>query len=180
MIGMVRYLKASERDVYEEEQVLNVTRALLDGNEHLRSFKLMMVHNKNIQTFEAVLKHLEIEEEGLKAYAHSNVPFVAKGNGSKDNKPYRSKKPKKGLCPPRNSCSKGSVAKNQKAKGNGEKGIARVKCYNYGKKGHYAQDYPKLAKVLISNKIPSCMFISIHLLLTIFLNRLYTRGQPST
>jgi len=39
-----------------------------------------MAHNKNIQMFEAILKHLKMEEEHLKAYTPSNVAFVAKGN----------------------------------------------------------------------------------------------------
>jgi len=42
------------------------------------------------------------------------------------------------------------IAKKQKAKGNGEKNIAHVKCYNCVKKCHYTRDCPEPQKVLFS------------------------------
>jgi len=47
------------------------------------------------------------------------------------------------------------MAKKQKAKANGVKSIARVKCYNCGKKGHYAWDCPEPSKVPFPTKTPN-------------------------
>jgi len=58
-----------------------------------------MPHNENIQTFEAISKHLEMEEERIKAYTLSNVAFVAKGSRLKGNMPYHGKKPCHGKKP---------------------------------------------------------------------------------
>ena len=62
MGGILRDLKAVSQDVPEEEQVLNVIRALPD-TEHWQSFSLIMVHNKSIKTFEAISEDLKMEDE---------------------------------------------------------------------------------------------------------------------
>jgi len=40
-----------------------------------------MMHNENIQTIDTVSKHLEMEEERLKAYAPSTMATIAKETG---------------------------------------------------------------------------------------------------
>jgi len=91
-----------------------VIRALPNDNEHWKSFKVFMAHSEHIKTFEAISKHLEMEEERLKLYAPPSMAFVAKGLGPKHRKSYRGKKPKKGLCPPQNYRSNDGTAKKYK------------------------------------------------------------------
>jgi len=96
-----------------------------------------MTHSEHIKTFAAISKHLKMEEECLKLYAPPSVASVAKESGPKGRKPYCGKKPKKGPRLPQNSCFNCGTAKKHKAKGNGAKNMARVNCYNCGKKGHF-------------------------------------------
>ena len=77
------------------------------------------------------------------------MAFVAKECGPRSKTPYRGKKPKKDPQPSQNSHSKCGYAKKHKAKSTGAKAMARVKCYNYGKKGRFARDCPESAKVPI-------------------------------
>lgn len=122
---------------------------------------MCMAHSEHINTFEAIFKHFEMEEEHLKVYAPSSMAFVAKGLGPKGRKPYRGKKPKKGPHPPHNSRSNAGTAKKHKSKGNGAKDMARVKRYNSGKKGHFARDCPEPAKVPTSTKTPE-LYVCSH------------------
>ena len=45
--------------------------------------------------------------------------------------------------------------KKQKAKANEDKSIARVKCYNCGRKEHYTWDSPEPSKVSFPTKTPN-------------------------
>jgi len=60
--AMVRDLKPAGQEVFEEEQVLHVIRALPNDNEHWKSFKVIITHNEHIKTFEAISKHFEMEK----------------------------------------------------------------------------------------------------------------------
>ena len=102
-----------------------------------------------------------MEEERIKMYAPPSVAFIAKGSGPRGRKPYSGKKPKKGPHPSQKSRSNGGTAKKHKAKGNGAKDMARVKCYNFGRKGHFARDYSEPAKVPLSTKTPE-LYICSH------------------
>ena len=89
-----------------------------------------MEHNKNIKTFKAILKHLEMEDEHQKSLRPSSTTFITKGSKPKGKWPFHVKQAKKDPCAPQNSQPKNDIAMKQKAKGNGEKNIACVKCCN--------------------------------------------------
>ena len=120
-----------------------------------------MTHCEHIKTFEAISKHLEMEEEHLKLYTTPSVAFVAKGSGPKGRKRYRGEKPKKGPYPPQNSRSNDSTGKKHKAKGNRGKDMARVKCYKCEKKSHFARDCPEPANIPTSTKTPK-LYVCSH------------------
>jgi len=120
-----------------------------------------MTHNENIKTFEAISKHLEMEEDHIHIYAPPNVAFITKGCGPRGKKPNCGKKPKKGPHPSQNSRPKGGYAKKHKANSTGAKDVARVKCYNCEKKGQFAWDCLQLAKIPISTKTPQ-LYICSH------------------
>jgi len=54
-----------------------------------------MAYNDNIKTFDAVLKHLEMEDEQQKSFAPPSVALVAKGGKSKGKRPFCGKQAKK-------------------------------------------------------------------------------------
>jgi len=64
-----------------------------------------MTHSEHSKIFDAISKHLEMEEERIKIYASPSVAFVDKGSGPRGRKPYRGKKPKKGPHPPQTLAS---------------------------------------------------------------------------
>ena len=75
-------------------------------------------------------------DERHKSLAPPNVALVAKGSKPKGKRPFRGKQAKKGPCASQNSRPEKGIANKQKVKGNGDKNIACMKCYNYDRKGH--------------------------------------------
>ena len=149
--GIVRDFKATSQDIPKDEQALNVIRALPDTD--LWQNSQLMAHNDNIKTFQKIPKHLEMEDERQKSFAPPNVALVAKGSKPKGKRPFRGKQAKKGPHSPQNSRLGRGIAKKQKAKGNGAKSIARVKCYNCGRKGHYSRIVPRPVRYLFLPKL---------------------------
>ncbi|KAH9618858.1 hypothetical protein KSS87_009464, partial [Heliosperma pusillum] len=144
MSAMIRDLKAAGRDVPDEEQIVNVLRSLPSNTEEWKNFKLLMAHSENVKTFAELAKHVEMEVERQKALSPSTpaVALAVQGT-SKNNK---GKKPK-GRRPNQTPGPRGGVQKQHKAKGRKETNVARVKCYNCGKKGHFARDCSEPKKV---------------------------------
>ena len=93
--GIVCYLKAASQDIPEDEQALNVIRALPD-TKLWQNFSQVMAHNENIKTFDAISKHLEMEDKRQKSLVPPCVALVAKGSKPKGKRPFRSKQAKKG------------------------------------------------------------------------------------
>jgi len=73
-----------------------------------------------------------------------------------------------GSRPPTKGKPKGGVTKKLKAKGNGEKEVAQVKCYNYRKKRHFAWDCLKPARPPFSTYSPKFYICSHELVANSF------------
>jgi len=78
-----------------------------------------------------------MEDECQKSFAPSNVALVAREVSLREKGPFVANRPRKVKHAPQNSQPGKGIAKKQQAKGNGDKSIACVKCYNCGRKGHY-------------------------------------------
>ena len=63
MSGIIRDLKAADKDISEGEQVLNVIRALSDEPQHWEQVKTVLTHSDHLKTFGQIQSHLEMEEE---------------------------------------------------------------------------------------------------------------------
>ena len=137
---MISELKDAGHILSDEQQVQAVIRSLPHSWEHM---KVNLTHNENVKTFEDAMRHLELEEDRLlAAKTQSDVYFIRSGShgasGSKRKHPGWFKKGKgKGAEP---SGKKPKFNKHGKGKRPFKKNISRMKCYNCGKKGHFARD----------------------------------------
>jgi len=100
--GIVCNLKAAGQDMPEDEQALNVIRAL-PKTKLWEYFSQVMAHNDNIKTFDAISKHLKMEDERQKSLAPPSVSLVIEGGKSKGKTPFHGKQAKKGQHAPRSS-----------------------------------------------------------------------------
>jgi len=92
--GIVHALKVAGQDIPEDEQALNVIWALPD-TKLWHKFSLVMAYNENIKPFDAILKHLEMEDERQKSLAPPSVALVVKGTKPKGKRPFYANKPRK-------------------------------------------------------------------------------------
>ena len=63
MSAMICDLKAAGQEIFEEEQVLNVIRALPSQPEHWKHVKLVMTYSEHMKTFAENQSHLKMEDE---------------------------------------------------------------------------------------------------------------------
>ena len=72
MSGIIQDFKGAGQAILEDEQAMNVIRALPDTNLW-RNFSLVMAHHNNIKTFNAILKHLKMKGERQKLLSPPSV-----------------------------------------------------------------------------------------------------------
>ena len=119
-----------------------------------------MTHSEHMKTFIEIQSHLKMEEEPLKTFSSSNA-LVVKGNRPRNNK-NRGRVYKKVPHPYQKNGPKSSAIKKQKTKGNDEKNIARVKCYNCGKRATMLGIVLSLLRYLCLLILINCLFVPMH------------------
>ena len=134
---MVHDLKTVRQEIFEEEQVLNVIRVLPTQPEHWKNVKLVMTHSEHMKTFVEIQSHLKIEKERLRTVSSSSGLLLVNGIDEETIRAIAVGNIKRCLTLFKGLDLKLVFPTNKKAKGNGEKNMAQVKCCNCGKKGHY-------------------------------------------
>ncbi|EPS62306.1 hypothetical protein M569_12485 [Genlisea aurea] len=133
---MMSELHNAGHQLTEEQKIQAVIRSLPNSWEHM---KMHLTHSENVRTFDDVSRHLELEEDRLRAIKINSEVHMARSN-SRRMSSSRNGKNKKGL---------GNVKKPdaQKKKRSQKVKLERVKCYNCQQKGHYASNCPEPKKI---------------------------------
>ncbi|XP_059293753.1 uncharacterized protein LOC132046928 [Lycium ferocissimum] len=100
--------------------------------------KMHLTHNERITTLEDVRRHLELEEERLEAakpIAELHMATTSKNKGDPKRNNWGKKRGPPQTQPPKRA--KTEKGKNRRPK---RVNVAKAKCYNCDKKGHYAKD----------------------------------------
>ena len=138
----------------------------------------IMTHSKHMKIFAEIQSHLEMKQECLKMFSSSNVAFVAKGNRPQAIRTTEVRNTKGCLAPLKRLRLRLVFPRNKRQKAV-ERNVVCVKCYNRGKKGHFARDCSEPPKVTFCTHIPKLLFVFMHYLLILFLIELYTRERAS-
>jgi len=126
--------------------------------------RVNLTHNDNIKTFDDVACHVELEEDRLHAEKPINEAFISEtkmrgayGSNYKRGKAKGLKYGKRGI----EASSSGH--KHKRGKRSSKKG-KNMNCFNCGKPGHFARDYPE-PKVMFNHNHPSNLYVSSCLML---------------
>ncbi|XP_075669835.1 uncharacterized protein LOC142639561 [Castanea sativa] len=107
------------------------------GNNLSDEQQLVLTHSENIKTFADISRHLELEAECIRA--HQNTLLVSQSGQQKAFRPKRKRQGRNAKGASNLGPKEGKIAKRQKGK-RAKKDKAKIKCYNCGKKGHFARE----------------------------------------
>ena len=137
MKRMIRELKTSGHILTDEQQVEAVIRSLPKSWYHM---VVNMTHNESVKTFEDIVRHLELEAEILVASSPTEQAYVAETSSQKKIGFKRKKRFfKKNIKKP-DDTSKGRNRETRCKFKRVKKDKSKLKCYNCGKKGHFARE----------------------------------------
>ena len=146
MSALICDLKATGNNLSDEQQVTTMIHTWPEPT--WGQMKLVLTHSKHIKTFADISHHLKLEAEHMGV--HQNTLLVAQSRQQKAFKPKRKGQGGNAKGASNLGPKEGKIAKRQKGKC-AKKDKAKIKCYNCGKKGHFARKCTKLKKVSILN-----------------------------
>ncbi|KAL0322196.1 UNVERIFIED_CONTAM: hypothetical protein Scaly_2516000 [Sesamum calycinum] len=166
MKDMIRELQNAGCELSDEQQVLVVLRSLPE--QAWGHVKLVLTHNEQIKTFDSVASHLKVEADRRESERAQQVAFVAHAGQRKPHKSKRWNKPTG--AGPSNSQSQSqkqnlapqgdNAMKHRRGKKGGKKNMAKAKCYNCQKMGHFARECTEPKKVRPNPSSPSSFVCS--------------------
>ncbi|KAL0307490.1 UNVERIFIED_CONTAM: Retrovirus-related Pol polyprotein from transposon TNT 1-94 [Sesamum angustifolium] len=151
MKDMIQELQNVGCELSDEQQVLAVLRSLPE--QTWGHVKLVLTHNEQIKKFDSVASHLKLEADRREYERAQQAAFVAHAHQRKPHKGKRWNKPN-GAGPSNSQSQKQNLApqgdkamKCRRGKRGGKKNMAKAKCYNCQKMGHFARECTKPKKI---------------------------------